>query len=139
MKEFIFDLLNSTRDITKPQLSLLVRWIISNCLVQIVDEGRALSPLEVLSIYQSMQESINWFLQITQLFPRVLTDVKDVVGDSVKLENPLCQVAMKAAIRNLSPVFDTFSVPQERNQWIQQVNQLHSFTQQMRMMHHEDE
>merc|ERR1719234_1600032 len=98
-----------------------------------------LSPLEVLSTYQSMQERINWFLQITGMFPEVLTAVRDEVDKDVKLENPLCQVALKTAMKDLTPVFDSFLVPQERNQWIQQVNQLQSITQQMRNMYQEDE
>ena len=139
LKEFIFDLVNSTRDVKKTQLPLLIKWIISNCLPRIVDERRTLSPLEVLSIYQSMQESINWFLQITDIFPRVLTAVRDEVDKDVKLESPLCQLALKTAMKDLTPVFESFYVLQERNKWIQQVNQLESITQQMRNMYQEDE
>ena len=134
VEDFVSDLLSNSMATKKTQGKLLINWILSDCKSLLSEEHRVLSPFDVFNTFQAMQEQISWFKQITDLYPSIVTSVRDEVRAQGKMDRPLSELALKFAIDNLGPVFETFEIAAEREKWINNVNQLQSIAQQMRVV-----
>ena len=131
IKDFISDLIYSCLKVqNEAQAEILQPWILNQC----INNESPLTPTSVFSRFLMLQDHISWFLQILNMYPRMINDIKTEIEDQDNQGKPLSEVALKAAIQGLMPNFESCVVAEERKKWVLEVNQLQSIAQQMRIM-----
>ena len=146
VEDFVSDLLYTNISVPSPVNGMLVqKWLISEILRnsgreqaegsadpdQHENEKALISPKLIDSVFNQLKENIGWFNQLTVSYPNIVNDVMDSVKGDI-IETPLSEIALKFAIKTLTPDWERFEEEEVRAAWKKKVHHLQSVAQQMK-------